>query len=211
MKTTYLKTFFLAAMIAPMLSFGAEENYLVGERATKFNGEMQEGGSKSIFSQYPPVYYPPAVHCLKSVSVLGDSVEIEDGSVWKISSFDADKVRYWKSTDVILITQNHSWFSKYKYKLVNETIGSSLEAKLHLGPSKRSEYIRYVIETDIRDGIAILNDGTRWKVSSLDKHLFKEWELNDAVIIGYNSGWDSDCQGLLINVAMNQPIRAEQF
>lgn len=214
MKNTYLKSFFLATIVAPMLPFASDisvQKHLVEERVTKIEQGMEEGKSACIFGQFPPVYYSLGTHTLSAISALGDSLEIEDGSVWKISSFDASKICHWKSTDLILITQNHRWFSKYKYRLVNQTTGSTVEANLSLGPIKEGEYTRYVVGIDNVHDEIILSDKSRWRVSPYDRQQFEEWLLNDAVIIGYNSGWDSGCHGLLINVNMNECIRAEQF
>lgn len=218
MKNTYLKSFFIAAIIAPMLSFATvdqnnenvQERFGVGVREST-QSIKKEGESKFYSRGYPSVFYSSGTHCVSSVSVFGDQVEIEDGSVWKISSYDAPKVAGWRAQDPLLITQNHRWFSKYNYRIINQATGSTLEANLFLGPIKDGAYTRYVISIDTLRGDIYLNDQTRWHVSVLDADNFADWMLYDAVIIGYNSGWDSDSQGLLINVNMNRNIRAEQF
>ena len=218
MKHTYLKSFFIASMLVPMLHFANEgdtsenqDHLPVAIRKPTHETPNEESASKFLSNRYPPVYFSPGMHCLSSVAAFGDSLEIEDGSVWKISSYDAPKVASWGAQDPILITQNHRWFSKYNYRIINQATGAALEANLFLGPIKDGTYTRYIMSIDTARGELILNDNTRWAVSSLDEFGFKDWVLYDAVIIGYNSGWDSSCQGLLINVNMNQCIRAQQF
>lgn len=213
MKHTYLKSFFLASLVIPMLSFANEEpisRYPVANRIAQHE-QPKEADSKFFCRSYPPVYYSAGIHNLASISVFGDQVELEDGSVWKVSSYDAPKVATWAAQDPILITQNHRWFSRYNYRIINQFTGSSLEANLFLGPIKDGPYTRYVMAIDPVRGEIYLNDQTRWLVSQFDADTFSDWMLHDAVIIGYNSGWDSSSQGLLINVNMNRCIRAEQY
>jgi hypothetical protein len=159
----------------------------------------------------PPVYFSPAMHSLAAVSAFGESLELEDGSVWKVSIYDAPKVAMWGSQEPVLITQNTSWFSNYQYCLVNQITGDVLEANLFLGPLKDGPYTRYIVSIDATRGELVLNDHTRWSVSSYDLSAFHDWMLYDTVILGHNSSWDSSSQGLLINVNMNQAVRAKQF
>lgn len=207
MNHTYLKSIFLATLI-PLLGF-TQEHYPVGERPTE---KKQKESSSSFFTNaYPSAYFPLGMHCLLSVSAFGDSLDIEDGSRWKISPYDAAKVASWGSQDPLIITQNHDWFSSYNYRIINHANGGTLRANLQLGPFKNGPYTRYVQSINTLLGEIVLNDLTRWQVSILDVSALKEWYIHDAIIIGYNSGWDSDCQGLLINVNKNEHIRAAQF
>jgi len=198
-----------------MLHFASEQEHCsVADRKPTHEApaqEEQEAEAKFYAANMPPVYFESGIHRLAAISAVGDSLEIEDGSVWKISSYDAHKIGNWSSDDVILITQNHRWFSKYNYKIVNRTINSSVEANLYLGPLKEGMFTRYVVALDAYRGELILNDNTRWRVSAYDSISFQDWILHDAIIVGYNSGWDSESQGLLINVNLNTSVRAEQF
>lgn len=171
----------------------------------------KEARSGFFFDRYPPVYYSSCVHWLAAVSAFGDSVECEDGSVWKINSYDGYKALNWRASDPLLITQNTRWFSSYSYRIINRNTGSSIEANLFLGPIKNGEFTRYIIAIDPVHGDILLNDNTHWTVSGYDSYVFRDWAVNDAVIIGYNSGWDSSCESILINVNMNNFIRVKQF
>ena len=188
-----------------------KERFPVAIRDVQKENQEHEVDSRFFNNKYPPVYYSPGMHRLAAVSAFGDSVELEDGSVWKVSPYDASKVAFFTSQDPIVITQNHRWFSKYQYKLINQSTGASLETNLHLGPIKDGAYTLYVIGVDTIRGEVILSDQTRWGISSYDFSDFQDWILYDAIIIGHNSGWDSGCQGLLINVTLNSSVRAEQF
>ncbi len=197
-----------------MLTFANEgealQHNFVGGRATT----EHEGSSFCICNPYyPPVYYPSDVHWIIAVAASGESLTLEDGSVWKISSYDASKIRGWSSQDALMITQNNAWGSRYLYRIVNQNLNCAVAANLYLNPINDDAHARYVVSIDTIHGELVLSDQTRWKVSSWDSSPFKEWRLNDAVIVGYNSGWDSSCRGLLINVSLkkNQSVRAEQF
>lgn len=170
-----------------------------------------------IFDHYPPVYYSNSHHWLAAVTVLDNnqySVELEDGSVWKINSYDGFKALHWKANDPLAITQNTRWFSKHNYKIINKSTGSSVEASFFLGPVKRGQYSRFIIAVDHPRREIMLSDNTHWEISYLDAAIFKDWALNDYIIIGTNSNnsfWDSGSDALLINVNMNTSTRAKQF
>jgi hypothetical protein len=207
MKHTYLKSVFLA-MLIPFLGF-SQEHYPVGTRPKE---EKPKEASSSFYSNaYPMAYFPLGMHCLLSVSAAGYSLDIEDGSRWQISPTDAPKLASWGSQDPLIITQNHNWFSNYNYRIINHATGSTLYANLANGPIKNGPYTHYIQSVNSCTGEIVLNDLTSWQVSFLDQASIYDWYINDAVIIGYNSGWDTDCQGLLINVTKKDHVRAAQF
>ena len=168
-----------------------------------------------IFDDYPPLHHPASTHRLIGVSDLGDSVELEDGSVWKICHYDGYKAMQWRSHDPITITQNHRWFSSYRYRIVNQNSGESLEANLFLGPLEYGQNTLYVTGIDRIAGDLIITNGfgeaLRWEISSNDLSVFQNWAVHDAIIIGQNSSWDKGCETLLINVNMNNSVRARQI
>jgi len=167
-----------------------------------------------IFDDYPPLYFPASMHTLSGVSALGDSVELEDGSVWKICRYDGYKALNWRANDPLVITQNHAWFSGYEYRIVNQVSGACLEANLFLGPLEHGQNTLYITGIDRTAGELIVSNGHGeslcWDISSNDFSIFQNWALHDAIIIGQNSRWDSNCEGLLINVNMNNAARARQ-
>lgn len=213
-----MKTFAMFLLVAPAFIF-AEGNEEIGTRSStsevaqtnEASAEEQESHCGFIFDRYPQVTYGNNVHTLSSISVLADSIEIEDGSVWKVSSYDGYKAKQWLTSDPLMITQNARWFSSYNYRIVNQKSGDSIEANLFLGPIKNGPHTLYIQEIDLARGTIKLTDYTHWEISSRDVSAFKGWALRDPVIIGYNSGWDSSCEALLINVATNDNIRAHQY
>lgn len=169
-----------------------------------------------MFDQYPPVYFSNSSHWLTAISVNNDqySLQLEDGSQWRIQSYDSSKVLNWKANDPLVITQNNRWFTKYNYQIINNSNGTKVEAKLFLGPFEHSEYSHFIASIDKDNRVIALNDSTHWEISYLDKAIFREWQLSDYIIIGTNSNtsiWDSEKETLLINVNMDNCARAKQY
>lgn len=200
----------------PMSEEAAEQ--VEKERGKKESAEEEEQETASyVFDRYPPVYYSSSHHRLTSVTILDNNectIELEDGSVWKISSYDESKARHWKLDDPLTITQNNRWFTKYDYRIINKANGTSLEANLFLGPALLGEYSRFIIGIDHIQREILLSDNSHWEISCLDSSIFKDWAIDDYLIIGTNSNtsiWDSSSDAILINVNMNNCARAKQF
>jgi hypothetical protein len=162
--------------------------------------------SALIASSLPNVYYPPEYHFLRSASGVGDSVEIEDGSVWQICK-GGTKTLSWKSSDPLVITQSHRWFSSYTYSIINTQTSEKVDVKLQFGPLSDSEWLKKVDTVDIFRREITLDNQTVWKVSIFDRDMMNEYKKGDAVIIGTNSSSISFKKNILINVAINNYIR----
>lgn len=203
---------FIALLILPFLNFANEESPRYPFAVRTAAEQKKEGSFQHLRNYYPPVYYGPGEHCIVGVSAFGDSLEIEDGSQWKIAPYDKSIIESWSTQDPILIIQNNSWFSPYSYRIVNPATHTSIAANLFQGPFQNGAYTRYIMAIDPMRGEVRLNDQTKWQIAWNDYEIFREWQPNDAIIIGYNSGWNSSlCHGLLINVTLNRCVRAEQF
>jgi hypothetical protein len=230
----FLKSLTLLTILAPTLLLAEAENHVaIGTRpmseeaAAQIEAEKvqqptdeEEGTLETagfIFDRFPPVFYSNSHHCLKAVTLLDHNqytLEFEDGAVWKINSYDGMKALNWRDHDPLTITQNNRWFSKYTYRIINKANGTSVEANLYLGPSVNGEYSRFIIAIDHSRKEIMLSDNTHWEISYLDSSIFRDWALNDYIIIGTNSNtsiWDSGSDALLINVNMNNATRAKQF
>lgn len=187
-----------------------EENRQALLSAEEWTSEKKAFCGTSL-DHFPPVYYPSSYHWLVGVSVVGDSVELENGSVWRTSPYDGRKALSWRVSDPLAITQNTSWFSRYTYRIINKNTHSSIEADLFLGPIQNGEYTLYVVALDGNRGEMMLTDNSHWEVCPSDAPIFSNWAINDAIIIGFNSGWESNYEGLLINVTTNNFVRAKQY
>lgn len=209
-----LKIAKLLFLFLPLLIFS--ENAQVGMREVSDAIEIERAASGYVFDRYPPIYYSNSHHHLVLVTILdnGDyTLELEDGSVWKISMYDGKKACNWLVGNPLTITQNNRWFTRYDYRIVN-TDGSSVEANLFLGPVLLGKNSRFIVGIDPYKRELLLSDNTHWEVSYLDKAIFEGWACNDYIILGTNSNtsvWDSSSDAILINVRMNNCARAKQF
>lgn len=209
MNHTYFKSIFLATLI-PFLGY-SQEHYPVNKHVA--DKKQKECSSKFFTSAFPTSYFPIGMHSLLSVSAAGTSLDIEDGSRWSIPAYsDRVKIAHWSSQDPLIITQNDQWWPLAPtYKIMNHATGEQIRANLQLGPFKNGPYTRYIQTINYQLGEIVLNDLTKWQISILDMDALIDWYISDAVIVGYNTSWDSNCQGLLINVNKNDSIRAAQF
>lgn len=193
-----------------------KESYPQSEIALIEEEELDSAGF--IFDRYPPIYHATAHHWLNAIAEAENNqhtLELEDGSVWKISSYDAKhKALHWRTNDPLTITQNNRWFSKHTYRIVNKNNGTSVEANLFLGPVTTGEYAKFITTIDLEERVIILNDHTHWKLSPSDASIMKDWNPNHYIILGTNSNvsfWDSESDALLINVTRNKFARAKQI
>lgn len=140
----------------------------------------------------------------------GALVEIEDGSRWTVAYEDRYKTLNWYTSDTIVIVPNSSWFSFYSYQMVNQNTGAIVQVNLDIGPFHNGIFTHWVVGFDDISGVIYLEDGSVWRVSPFDSTLTRQWLLEDRVIIGVNTGWNSDTHpNILINVRKVNYIRAD--
>ena len=151
----------------------------------------------------------PSCHYLAHLS--SDGIELEDGSVWRVDDCTLSSIYWWRTLDPLTITQNRSWLSSYKYRIINQNTGDSIPANLFLSPVLENENTRLIAAIDTRHGEIALSDGSVWVVSPRDDAVFKDWILRDMISIGFNSGWNSNYDHILINSNMNNFVRVRQL
>jgi hypothetical protein len=173
--------------------------------------KMIKSPAKSLYyALHPSTYQNPV-----AVSFYGDSVELMDGSVWSISPYDSYKTMNWYVTDLVVVSQNHSFLSAYDFILTNTTTGVSVAANMYLGPilpadlgygiyahTPYSIYTHWIVTIDYLYNRVYLEDGTVFYMSSFDSGIVAGWIPGDIVIVGLNndalSAWNPN---ILINVA----------
>jgi hypothetical protein len=151
-----------------------------------------------------------AYHKPFRVSLFGDEVELEDGSIWRVRKSDRTKTYDWLTSDDIAVTINHSWFSTHQFCLTNLATGKRVEADLYLGPIYNGVYTRWIVGIDYINCQIVLNDTSVWDVSGFDRFTLDSWVLNDTIIIGH----DDTILGLtniLINVSAPKKLNSLTF
>ena len=209
-----MKRLFLA-FVATTLLF-AEDRVGIGSRPISQEALEQltaEAPIEEDLSSLPEssgfFHRSPSSHWL--ACLVSEGVELEDGSVWRISDRSLNSVYFWQRFDPLVITQNRSWFSPYKYRIINRNHGVSVPADLLLSPVLDNENTRFIAAIDVNHGELVLTDGTRWVVSERDDLVLRDWLLHDVISVGINSGWDSGYDQILINSNMDNFVRARQF
>ncbi len=199
--------------VASRLEPQEENPTLIVEGEEQSPTEMEMGFEYGR-GRLPLIYYSPSHHRLAALAITGSNtyqIDLEDGSGWQIHDNDREVVSNWRVNDPLIITQNHRWFSSYKYRILNKSDGTEVETNLKVGPLKGGVHTRYIRSIDYSHREISLTDGTHWEISTYDMYRFNNWQVGDGVILGTNSGWDSKKEALLINFSLNNAVRATQF
>jgi hypothetical protein len=188
-----------------------EERSEQADKATEGKDAQETLLSKEAFqssvkyTSHPGAFYNPIY-----VSPLGDKVELHDGSIWSVASYDAGKTFNWLTTDLVVITPNHEWFSSYMFKMTNQNTAASIKCNLTLGPIYNGLYTHWITAINYYTHEICLEDGSIWKVTGFDASIFSKWLLNDTIIIGVNDGFLSSSKpNMLINVNTLTYVRAD--
>lgn len=213
-----------SAPVAEWIEIGSRPATFEEQECTGFQGRenidegFQRQNLRQAFSSHQNTAFSRAGygsafsnHWLNTVSAYGDTIEIEDGSWWKIASGDSHTTQYWRPGDILIVTPNRGWFSSYYYCITNKNNGSSVRANLNVGPLAFGPNTHWINSVDQVTGHVFLDNGTCWCISNKDAYIFRNWAPNDTIIVGLNDSWFSSYDHILINVNMNTYVRAKQY
>lgn len=155
--------------------------------------------------------YHRFTHTLSQLSGWGEWIEIEDGSTWQINPWHMSKSGKWRTFDPLVITQNTSWVSSYPYRIVNLVTDEAVEANLCLGPFHDNRHTCFIVAIDYVEQYLALSNQTQWYFSAWDAACLQEWRIGDAVIIGENANMFSLQKSILINVNLNDYLKADHL
>lgn len=165
-------------------------------------------------NHFIPFYY----HVISNFGA-GNIVKLEDGSEWSVDSKDSHVFRNWRINDTVVISPKIHWLwsSNFNYVMSNKTTDSSVNVNPFLGPVSFGPYTQWIVGIDYNMGHVYLTNGSgnrsTWIISSKDMYLFRDWKVNDAIIIGDGDGsiawWLSSYNHILINVEMNHYVHAK--
>ncbi len=209
-----MKNFFIFFLLGLPFFLGAEKKHIEVEGRPDTCFENQNPEEKETYSQFLVQASPNHLftHFLTSLSALNECIEIEDGSIWKISTYDQKRINSWRYYHVLTIAQNTSWFSSYQYRIINHSLNDSVEANLILGPFENEPNTHTIISIDLLRKQILLSNNTIWQVISSDASTFRKWQIQDTIIVGQNAGRSATTfPALLINVNMNNYTRAENL
>lgn len=163
------------------------------------------------------ILFGSSPHRLASVTPFENEeyeLALEDGSIWKISSYDGEKATGWRSNDPITVTQNNRWFSRHSYRLINDASGVAVEANLFQIPDPYGPHSRHIVGIDCDRKEVLLSDNTVYNISFLDASVIRGWTNHHFIIIATNSNvsfLDSGKDILLINASTNDSVRAKKL
>ena len=158
-------------------------------------------------SPYPIIYYTYPVRSMAALSAFGDSIILDDGSIWEINPHCRNEVSFWSASDALLIYPNNQMFSPYKYVIVNQVFDTEIQVNLSYGPVINSPFALRIVYIDYFREEIYLNNNSRWKISSSESFLKSNWIEGDYVIIGTDDGY----RNILINCNLDDYIYAGQF
>lgn len=171
----------------------------------------------NIFAVYPVYqnhFLPIYQHSLYSTQTDGQMIELDDGSIWKINYYHKNTVQYWRTGDILEISQTYNSFGRDRFWISNKTQGSYVQAELSLGPIDTNPITNHLVYAD-RGIVSIMTVSgleSRYVVDSRDAHLLSTWQLDNAIIVGVNNvTWISFFEKsdiILINVDQNNYVRA---
>lgn len=156
-------------------------------------------------------YLPDYTHWLSNIGPNGHLIDMEDGTRWEIASGDIYRLNSWRLNDPIVVTPNYSWFSSGDFYITNQNTNTSVRADLVVSPIAFGPYSHWIIGIDHNAGRVYLENGTSWTMSSGDYFVYRTWEVNDHIIIGYNDSFLSAYDRILINFNMDSYVRAKQY
>lgn len=150
------------------------------------------------FNQGANIEYSSHMGAFHHPVLVGEYVQLEDGSRWLVSYNDHFVTYNWRSDDTIKIVPNTSWFSSYTYRLENMNSGESVRVNLYDKPTYQGDCTYWITFIDYYNQQLSLSDGTVWSLSGFDYFLFTKWHPYDTVILGHNKKYSS-MPNILIN------------
>ncbi len=155
--------------------------------------------------------YPTSCHWLTSISDTGRTIEMEDGSHWEVTSSDQYVLNYWRRSDSLVISPNYNWFTSGDYYITNKSNNTYVKANLYIGPMAFGQYSHWIVAIDHVSGHFTLENGVTWCTYGKDSYVFREWEVNDHIVLGTYDNWVHSYDHILINVNMDTHVRARQY
>jgi hypothetical protein len=177
--------------------------------------ELRETSEISMYSVVDlDKSYPLMQQCL---TIVNNTIEMSDGSVWQIDPSDAHRMEWWQWTagsDLLVITQNTSlWGSKYQFRIHNITKSDYLGVACNILLAPFLERTAQIADIDDYGRKIYLTDGSIWSISSEDDYIYfnrpggasqRRWIPGDQLIIGVNDGfWSYSRPYILINVTVD--------
>ncbi|MDP1836476.1 MAG: hypothetical protein Q8K75_11205 [Chlamydiales bacterium] len=181
-----------------------------GEEEAGFQPLSCKAGVSKLASMLSYDSFPYCVHHPMFVSPGGYSVELEDGSIWRVEPSDAYYVAGWAPYHDVIILPG-SWLSySPNFYFYNVQTRQSVTVTMKMGPFYDSLFTRWILAINYGTGEVWLDDGSHFYITIDDNALFQEWRPNDTIIVGSNAGMAAySWPNILINVNTYNPLRKD--
>lgn len=195
---------------------------VVEEQCQKHNGESQkepkslpekiEIKAKRSFGDRKTIYYVEHEGAYHYPDLFFDYeyvVQLQDGSRWKLDSWNWYKTDFWSSYDPIIVVQNQGCLSSYDYYLVNLAKDTKVKANIIAPPYVHAAYWIYSIDDYV--GEIFLQDGSLWRLPNCStcRNILYHWLDGDVVEIGVNAASNrSYYPHILINSRTGEYVEA---
>ncbi len=172
-------------------------------------GSPAEEGMILESSYLPPTYLDLTCYFTRAVKYDGSEIELNDGSVWAVSSWNRAHVLSFDTSDPLYLTPNSGWFSTDGFLLVNENKGCSLPVIFQQPPLLNTPCTYQIVSLELNNRMISLSNGQtiiHWDVKPSDFGMFAQFKVGDYVLLGRTSGFRSwmsrPYSDLIINIAM---------
>lgn len=138
----------------------------------------------------PYTYKPSGTHSILGIAPDLLSIELEDRSIWTISSRDAYTVKSWKTDDNIKVYYNASWFGA-PFIIQNLRTFQEIGADMSESPDENGPFANFLHSIKGNKITLIYNSGntTGYAIHPSDIYLVRNLELKDLIFISLNDGY----------------------
>lgn len=180
-----------------------ETNSAISSIKRALGTSVRHGSSinRGYFTTHPGVNLYPLL--------VGDEVQLDDLSVWRIEPSQAYLTLNWSTIDQVVIRANFSLWGSYQYLLENLSRGIVVEANLlrYMDPIYHGVKNYTIIDIDPIQCLIWLSDNSVWSVDWWN--FTSRWKRGHTVIIGINDGIDkATMPNILINANLITHLRA---
>lgn len=198
------KVTFLACLLSSSLI--AKQDFIFSENPDNYNVHLQK--ASYLFSS----------RLLASLDAFGRSVEMDDGSIWRIDdNVSAQTVQSWFINDALIICPAApSYAGAPRFFIYNQMSKTSAFAEPSIKPTLGKITTNLIQSVDYNSRQMRVIDGmgrvTYWLIDYNDYYKLQTWRTNQLIVIGYNQNFTSrpvsSLPYILINMDKNEFVYA---
>ena len=196
-----MKETFILFLLFPFYIFSDSQNY----QYEKKQSDLPIIADRS----FPITIINNSIHSIVGISQIGDYIMLEDGSKWHLNKKNLSDAFLWNEQDPIIIFENdyiRSWFSGFKYKMINRANNGYIEVNLIQGPDP--DNICSLKIKNLNTNQLLLSDESIFECDLNQKDLLEKFQTDDLVIVGCNK---KDFDTIILNVRLNETIKANRI